>query len=172
MVLPADGIYVDPLILVRRENFPGANPNYFFFTGRCQPCLWTCGTRLNTSSLSAILRVTVVPAAIVTPLPYRDWRHQLGIRADKDIIANNRFMLVRTIVVAGDGARADIDVIANLRIAQIGQMTRLGAFPRRAFFISTKLPTWAPSSSSAPGRRRANGPMVQAACSWASSTTL
>lgn len=103
---------------------------------------------------------------------YRDRGHQLSIRADKDIIANNRFMLVRTIVVAGDGARADIDVIANLRIAQIGQMTALEPFPRRAFFISTKLPTWAPASSSAPGRRRANGPMVQAACSWASSTTL
>ena len=43
-------------------------------------------------------------------------------------------MLVRTIVVAGDGARADIDVIANLRIAQIGQMTRLGAFPETRFF--------------------------------------
>lgn len=43
--------------------------NYFFFTGRCQPCLWTCGTRLKTSSLSATLRVTVVPAAMVAPLP-------------------------------------------------------------------------------------------------------
>ena len=64
----------------------------------------------------------------------RDGRHQLGIRADKDIIANNRFMLVRTIVVAGDGARADIDVITDLRIAQIGQMTCLGAFPETRFF--------------------------------------
>lgn len=103
---------------------------------------------------------------------YRNRGHQLGIRADKDIVANNRFVFVRAIVVAGDGARADIDVITDLRIAQIGQMTRLGAFAETRFFISTKLPTWAPSSSSAPGRRRANGPMVQAACSWASSTTL
>ena len=36
---------------------------------------------------------------------YRDGRHQLGIRADKDIIANNRFVFIRAIVVAGDGAR-------------------------------------------------------------------
>ncbi len=30
--------------------------NHFSFTGRRQPCLCTCGTRLNTSSLSATLR--------------------------------------------------------------------------------------------------------------------
>ena len=43
-------------------------------------------------------------------------------------------MFIRAIVVAGDGAGADIDVITDLRIAQIGQMTCLGAFPETRFF--------------------------------------
>ncbi|CSD06059.1 Uncharacterised protein [Vibrio cholerae] len=44
--------------------------------------------------------------------------------------------------------------------------------PRRAFFISTKLPTCASSRSSAPGRRRVNGPTVQFSPTVAPSITL
>lgn len=102
----------------------------------------------------------------------RHRRHQLGIGADKHIVANDGFVLVRAIIVAGDGARADVNVIADFRVAEVGQVTRFRAFTQTRFFISTKLPTCAPSRSSAPGRRRANGPMVQAVSRRASSTTL
>ncbi len=102
----------------------------------------------------------------------RHRRHQLGIGADKNIITNDGFVLVSAIIVTGDGACADVNVIADFRVAEVGQMTAFEPLPRRAFFISTKLPTCAPSRSSAPGRRRANGPMVQAVSRRASSTTL
>ncbi len=68
-------------------------------------------------------------------------RHQLGIGADKHIVANNRFEFVRAIIVTGDGPRADIHVVANFRIAQVGQMAGFRTFTQTRFFISTKLPT-------------------------------
>src|SRR5471030_177945 len=49
-------------------------------------------------------------------------RDKLGIRSDENIIADNRFMFIHTVVVAGNGTRADVDVIANVRIAEVREV--------------------------------------------------
>ena len=62
-------------------------------------------------------------------LAHRHRRHQLGVRADKDVILDDGLVLVGAIVVAGDGTGANIHIGTNLAVAQIAQMTRLGAKP-------------------------------------------
>src|SRR5690606_34409962 len=54
-------------------------------------------------------------------------RHQSRIGTDKGAIANDRFVLIDTIIVTGDGARADIDVGAQFRITDIAQVVDLTA---------------------------------------------
>src|SRR5471032_3172823 len=51
-------------------------------------------------------------------------RNQLGIRTDKHVIADNRFVLVYAVVVAGNGTGADIHVVANICIAKVRQVAR------------------------------------------------
>ena len=62
-----------------------------------------------------------------------DRRNQLGVGADKNVVADKGFRLIRAVIVTGDSTSADIHVGANLRIAQIGKMTCLGAFAEASF---------------------------------------
>ena len=48
---------------------------------------------------------------------------QLGIRADKDIIANGSAVLVGAVVIAGNSTGANIGIGADISIADIGQVT-------------------------------------------------
>src|SRR5690606_31416730 len=54
-------------------------------------------------------------------------RHQSRIGTDKSAIANDRFVLIDTIIVTGDGARAYIDVGAQLRVTDIAEVVDLTA---------------------------------------------
>src|SRR5581483_1385524 len=54
-------------------------------------------------------------------------RDELGVRADEDVVLDDRAVLVGAVVVAGDGAGADVDVPADLAVADVGEMVGLGA---------------------------------------------
>ncbi len=56
-----------------------------------------------------------------------DRRHQHAVAADVRVGADRRAVLVRAVVVGGDAAGAEVDPLADLRIAEIGQVIRLGA---------------------------------------------
>ena len=73
--------------------------------------------------------------------------HQGRIAADEGPFADGGLELVLAVIVAGDGARTDIGARADLGIPQIGQVIGFGALAQTGFFE--------PSSSTAPGRRRA-----------------
>ena len=68
-------------------------------------------------------------------------RHQHVSAADEHFILDRRRVLLFAVVVAGDGAGADVGARAHRRVAQIGQVLRLGTWPRVDFLTSTKLPT-------------------------------
>ena len=90
-----------------------------------------------------------------------DRRHQRGVRADEGVRADGGAVLAEAVIIAGDGAGADIGPRADVGVADIssnGSPWRLG--PKLAFFTSTKLPILTLSASFAPGRKRANGPML------------
>ena len=102
----------------------------------------------------------------------RDRRDQRGVRTDEGTVADHGPVLVGAVVVAGDGAGTDVDAGADLGVADVAQVVDLGCRGRpRDFLISTKLPMCAPPTSSAPGRRRANGPILLPAPTLASSST-
>ena len=50
-------------------------------------------------------------------------RYERAVGADEHVFAQHRAELVRTVVVAGDGAGADVGPGADIRIAQIGQVS-------------------------------------------------
>src|SRR5712692_8028082 len=54
-------------------------------------------------------------------------RDKLGVRADEDVVLDDRAVLVCPVVVAGDRAGADIDVFSDLAVADVGKVIRLGA---------------------------------------------
>ena len=57
----------------------------------------------------------------------------MGVAADERAVLNHRLMLFLPIVVARDGSRPDVHVGADGRIAEVGQVVRLGAGPHRRF---------------------------------------
>ncbi|CAI8918266.1 hypothetical protein EMIT0196MI5_30348 [Pseudomonas sp. IT-196MI5] len=61
-------------------------------------------------------------------------RHQRVVGTDEHIFAQHGFPLVGAIVVAGDGASTDVGARAHLGIAQIRQVTGLGAFAQVSVF--------------------------------------
>ena len=86
-------------------------------------------------------------------------RDQLRVGADEDVVLDHGAVLVRAVVVAGDGAGADVDVAADGRVADVGEMIGLAARGRSSDALtSTKLPMCTSSASTAPGRSRAYGP--------------
>src|SRR5712691_7527513 len=52
---------------------------------------------------------------------------KLGVRADGDVVLDDRAVLVRPVVVAGDRAGADVDVFSDLAVADIGKVIGFGA---------------------------------------------
>src|SRR5512133_581357 len=66
--------------------------------------------------------------------PHRNRRHQLHITADKDIVTNDRTVLIDTVIVAGDGPAADVDIAADLGVPQIGQVRGLRSRTHGDFF--------------------------------------
>src|SRR5437879_1907051 len=54
--------------------------------------------------------------------------NQRGIASDKNFVADVRRKFVEAVVVAGNRAGADVCFLADLRIAEIGEVHRLGAF--------------------------------------------
>src|SRR6267142_5300988 len=54
--------------------------------------------------------------------------NQRGITSDKNFVADVRREFVEAVVVAGDRASADVCFRADFRIAEIGEVHRLGAF--------------------------------------------
>ena len=92
---------------------------------------------------------------------------QRGVRADEGAGADLGPVLEDAVVVAGDGAGADVGAARR----RGRRRDRSGGWPWRprstmAFLISTKLPTWTSSAISAPGRRRAKGPMLAPRLTW------
>src|SRR3954447_17531340 len=61
----------------------------------------------------------------------RHRRDELRVRADESAVLDGRPMLVRAVVVAGDGAGADVAALADHRVAQVGEVIRLAALPER-----------------------------------------
>src|SRR5947209_13087914 len=61
-------------------------------------------------------------------------RDQRRVGPDEDAVADGRRMLRYAVVIAGNGAGADVGVASNARIAEIGQMVRLGPFAHHRLF--------------------------------------
>ena len=104
----------------------------------------------------------VLPPPIVAPRADRDRRDQHAVRADVHVVADDRSVLVRAVVVRGDRARAEVHAAADAP----RRRRRRGGSPssRRPSvlaFTSTKLPIWTSSARFVPGRSRAYGPMRQ-----------
>src|SRR6266581_7167836 len=57
---------------------------------------------------------------------------ELGVRADGDVVLDDRAVLVRPVVVAGDRAGADVDDFSDLAVADIGKVIGFGALPDAA----------------------------------------
>src|SRR2546429_693475 len=53
--------------------------------------------------------------------------NELGVRADEDVVLDDRAVLVRPVVVAGDRAGADIHVFSDLAVADVAEGVGLGA---------------------------------------------
>src|SRR6185312_14993055 len=73
-------------------------------------------------------------AADVRPFADRDRSDELRITADERPVFDRGLVLVHAVVVAGDGAGADVDLRADLRVAEIGEMHRLGTRTERGLF--------------------------------------
>src|SRR5262249_9018044 len=69
-------------------------------------------------------------------IAHRHRCYERGIRSDKDVGPNLGVMLLKAVIVAGDGAGADIAARPHARIADIGEMIDLGALadPRLLHF--------------------------------------
>src|SRR5687768_17976111 len=58
-----------------------------------------------------------------------DGGDQLHVGADVHIVLDHGAMLVRAVVVAGDGTGADVDVAPDGGVAHVGEVVRLAASP-------------------------------------------
>ncbi len=63
-----------------------------------------------------------------------DWCDQLRIGTDKNIILDDRLVLVGAVVVAGNRPGADIDIFSNDGIADVTEMIRFAAGGNGAIF--------------------------------------
>ena len=57
-----------------------------------------------------------------------DRGHQRGVAADERVLADDGFVFIHAIIVAGDRTRSDVRPRADLRIPQIGKVVGLGPF--------------------------------------------
>src|SRR6266404_1544175 len=64
----------------------------------------------------------------IRPIADSNRRNQRGIASDKNFVADVRRKFVEAVVVAGNRTSADVCFRADLRIAEIGEVHRLGAF--------------------------------------------
>ena len=58
-------------------------------------------------------------------------RDQLRVAADERAVLDDRRVLVRAVVVAGDRAGADVDLLADRRVAEVRQVVGLRPAPER-----------------------------------------
>src|SRR3990167_2827118 len=61
-------------------------------------------------------------------------RHQRTVGTDEGTVADNGFVLVDAIVVAGDGASTHVDLVASDGVTQIGQVVGLAALAQHGIF--------------------------------------
>src|ERR671935_125218 len=61
-------------------------------------------------------------------------RNQRRVGADEAVVLDDRTVLRRPVVVAGDGAGADVDARAELGVADVRKMVRLGRATQSAGF--------------------------------------
>ncbi len=144
--------------------------NYFFFTGRRQPSL----SLRHTADRGIFADITrhSCTRSNGRAFAYCYRGHQLSVGTDKHIVADNGLKFIRTIVVAGNGSRADVNVIANFRIARKSDDQLSSLYPDALFFHLNEVTDVHLPATQHRGRRRANGPIVQAAARFASSTTV
>src|SRR5471030_3109043 len=79
-------------------------------------------------------------------LGYYHRRHQLRIRTDKHIVADNGLMFIGAVIIAGNGARADIHPGANFGIAEVTQMPGFRPFAKPRFFHLDEITDMSPFS--------------------------
>ena len=92
---------------------------------------------------------------------YSEGGDEFSIGADKDIVADDRFMFINPVVVTGDRPGADVDPFADLGVTDIAEVVGFSCPGRiSAFLISTKLPICTSWSSLEPGRILAKGPIL------------
>ena len=94
----------------------------------------TCVFSCETSELARRARRCQIVAAGADGRARADRhrRDQLGVGSDVHVVLDDGAVLVRAVVVAGDGAGADVDVAADARVADVGQVVGLAARPDRA----------------------------------------
>src|SRR3954454_24513392 len=69
--------------------------------------------------------------ANIRAIPHRDRRDERRVDADEGPLPDRGAVLAEAVVIAGNGAGADIRPGPNRRIADIGEVVRLGASPHR-----------------------------------------
>ena len=67
-------------------------------------------------------------------------RNQSGIAANESTVFDNGYVLVDSIVIAGDCPGANVDAIADFGITQIGEMVGLGAAPQSGLLGLHEIP--------------------------------
>src|SRR4029077_4482959 len=86
----------------------------------------------------------------VNVIAQRDRRNQRGIASDLHSIANFGSVLLKPVVIAGNGPGADIAVPPDRHVSEIGKMVGLCPFAELRFFGLDKIPDvhiWTKSSS-------------------------
>ncbi len=85
-----------------------------FLRGRCQSRdLRPACARATVSSPAGASCAIVLPPPIVAPAPIVIGRYQHAVRADVHVVADDRAVLVRAVVVGGDRAGAVVDAAAD-----------------------------------------------------------
>src|SRR4029077_16192575 len=69
------------------------------------------------------------PGADVGPVPDRHGRHELDVATDEGLRSDPRGVLLVPVVIARDDPGADVRARADLRVAEVGEVLRLGALP-------------------------------------------
>ena len=100
-------------------------PVFGFLRGRCHLAIDTCFARATVSCPAGASWTTVLPPPIVAPVADRDRRHQHAVRSDVHVVADDRLVLVRAVVVRRDRPRAEIHAAAEHRVADVGEVVRL-----------------------------------------------
>ena len=89
-----------------------------------------------------------------------DGRDQNNVAADHDVFTDGGFVLVKTVVIGGDGAAGIIRARADFGVADIGQVVGLDPFMEEGVFDLDEIADfdfWPEMRSRTQPRKRANG---------------